>query len=127
MHRRYDAFWIVLYALCFTAIVVLSLDSHPPQVDLGVLNWDKLQHAAAYAVLTFLGVMAFRPLRLPPRLSALAVFALSVLLGGALEIGQGALTETRFADMNDLLANTLGAAVGMMIPYAPFPGRTSHR
>jgi VanZ family protein len=116
--------WIVLYGVWLIAIAVLSLDSNPPQVDLGVLGWDKLQHAGAYALLTFLGIMAFRPLGRSLPFTALTAFAISFVLGGALELGQGALTATRFADSHDLLANTLGAVAGIA---AAFPFTSSMR
>lgn len=129
MSKSRNSFWMVLYGGWLIVIAALSLNSNPPQVDLGVLNWDKFQHAGAYAFLTFLGVMAFRPVGRSPLPAALTILGISVLVGGALEIGQGALTETRFADYRDLLANTLGASVGMAaaLPFASPVRRTPSR
>lgn len=121
MSRKRNGFWMALYGGWLIVIAVLSLDSNPPQIDLGVLSWDKFQHAGAYALLTFLGVMAFRAVGRSPFFTALILFGVSVLFGAVMEIGQGALTPTRFADYRDLLANTLGASVGMTVALAFAP------
>lgn len=116
---KVDRFWILPYVGWFTTILWLSLDSSPPNIDLGALTWDKLEHAAAYALLTLLGLPALGPFFRHRRTAVLAVLTISILLGAALEIGQGVLTSTRFADPLDLLANTLGALAALAIFHLP--------
>ena len=93
------AFWSFL-----VAVAVLSLmptDFLPPPV---LSLWDKAQHAAGFAGLTILGLMAFpqRPRRL---------FLSLLLFGAAIEVAQAA-TGWRQGDVIDLLADAVGIAMG---------------
>ena len=50
---RYLPLWQTLGWLMLTIVLVLSLMPHPPKLDLPrLLQWDKAQHALAYATLT---------------------------------------------------------------------------
>lgn len=68
---------------------------------------DKLEHLVAYGLLSAYAVLLFAPVRV----QALAALAL-VGLGVALEGAQAALTASRLADPADMVANTLGVALG---------------
>lgn len=68
---------------------------------------DKVEHLGAYALLSAYAVLLFAP----ARVHALAAFGL-VALGMSLEGAQSALTASRLADPADMVANTLGVAVG---------------
>ena len=68
---------------------------------------DKVEHLIAYAMLSTYAVLLFAP----ARAQALAACGL-VALGIALEGAQAALTASRVADPGDMLANTLGVALG---------------
>lgn len=57
---------------------VMAVLPHPPQVHV----WDKLQHMAAFLVITFLGCAAY------PRVSRLKLAAALVGFGGFIEIVQ---------------------------------------
>jgi VanZ family protein len=98
------------YAWLIT-IIVLSLVPHPPVPHDGLLGWDKFQHAGAYALLTFLGGMAFTFRRSTVGGRFLTAACLAVLVGGLMEVAQGVLTVSRSADSADLLADGVGSAV----------------
>lgn len=121
MSRILNPFWFFLYGGWLTAVIVLSLDSDPPKIKLGLLSWDKFEHAAAYALMTFLGFMAFRGERSSRRVAAASAIV-AVLLGAALEVGQGMLTSTRLAEGWDLLADALGAGAVLLAVFL-FPSR----
>ena len=93
------AFWP-----CLAAVTLLSLMPtdflQPPVFSL----WDKAQHAAGFAGLTAVGLLAFpqRPWRL--------MLAL-LLFGGAIEVAQAA-TGWRQGDWLDLLADAVGIVIG---------------
>lgn len=90
-------------------IAVLSLLPAEAAVSTG---WgDKWEHGIAYAVLTILLKRAF------PRLSTLWTWVLSTLYGGLIEVGQ-LFVPSRHADVLDILANGLGAAVGLSLYVA---------
>lgn len=91
------------------AILWLSLTPDPPEISGDLLGWDKAQHAAAYALLTFLAGRAFELYLTRPGRVWLGATAFAVSLGALLELAQGLMTRVRFADPQDLLANALGA------------------
>ncbi len=105
------AFWS-----CLVAVAVLSLmptDFLPPPV---LSLWDKAQHAAGFAALTVLGLMAFpqRPWRL---------FLALLLFGAAIEVAQAA-TGWRQGDVLDLLADAVGIAMaGGLLQWIGRPGQ----
>lgn len=67
--------------------------------------WDKAQHALAFAVLTITGSLAY------PKLTK-AVYVGLIVYGAAIEVFQSTLTTTRFGEVSDLLADSVGVAIG---------------
>ncbi|HWO09054.1 MAG TPA: VanZ family protein, partial [Polyangiaceae bacterium] len=101
---------VVVAALYAAAIFVVG--SLPGAVAIAKNVSDKLQHALGFALLAWLWCRALRRLRpgwALPRVSA-ASAALSVALGGALELWQGLLAY-RSCDVLDWLADAVGAAI----------------
>jgi VanZ family protein len=88
------------------AIVWLSLTPSPPKLDFE--QGDKLGHFVSYGALMFLFCMVYRNRN--ARLLHAAVF---VLMGVALEFIQGWLGYRTY-DPFDMLANTVGVALGWM-------------
>lgn len=91
-------------------ILWLSLSPSPPSRPPSFLAWDKLQHAAGYALLTY---FAGRVLLLFARSiyrGWLLAMAAAFLFGALIEIAQDTMTSVRHADPADLLANFCGAA-----------------
>ena len=98
--------WLGLWLLCVVFVVVVSLGP-PATVGPDVPASDKWMHLGTYFLLAAGAVQVFRP----GRVLAGVAFGL-VLLGIALEVGQGTLTEDRMMDWRDAIANTLGVALG---------------
>lgn len=98
--------WPILCAGMTSLILWLSLipTNAVPSVGLG---WDKLNHAAAIAVVTWLAFLAFRPYRRAAR----AAFGYALLLGVLIEVLQATFTSTRCAEWGDLLADLVGAGL----------------
>lgn len=104
-------FMLVVLAIMAVALVPMAV----PAVD--VSHVDKLEHAAAFALLWLLGRRAgFSRLSL-----ALGLLA----YGGLIELAQGALTTTRQADVMDWLADAAGMAVGAGLEYVWLRRRAS--
>jgi VanZ family protein len=99
--------------LCWLAGVLwLSLAPslpHPPDL----LSWDKLQHAGAYALMTFLAGRVFILFCRAPRRGWLAAAAFAIAVGGLTEVAQGTLSDVRYAEWGDMLANACGAAIAL--------------
>ena len=103
---RMRTLWLAAWS---GTVVWLSLTPDPPGPKEGFFGWDKLHHAAAYALLTVLAgrfLALLRPGRLRPWLEA-AAFAFS--FGVMMEIAQGLFTTVRQPDARDAAADLVGA------------------
>ena len=96
------------------AFVVLtvndSLEKHPPAVF--ELASDKIVHFVGYFALALWFAGVTRSRRYP------VVGALLIALGGVLEILQGAMSNGRQAEWNDLFADALGVIAALGLAYA---------
>lgn len=104
--------WLVLALGWSAVIMVLCLVrfNELPQVKLA--EADKYVHAIFHFLFTLLWFGYARTLFS----RALAkVFVASVAYGGLIEILQGTLTTTRQADLKDVLANTTGALLAVIL------------
>jgi len=113
--RPFKGILLVLWALL---ILWLSLDPSPPVPENELFGWDKLQHAAAYALMTFLAGSAFYAFSGNFYRSWLAAAGISIVYGGLIELLQGWCTEARSAEFGDLVADTIGAVVVLAVVAA---------
>jgi len=75
--------------------------------------WDKLEHALGWIALAFwFGSVVVRR-------DILWVGLALVALGGAIELLQGWMGLGRTADLRDLLADTIGIAIGLLLVISP--------
>ncbi|OGP18698.1 MAG: hypothetical protein A2054_09780 [Deltaproteobacteria bacterium GWA2_55_10] len=99
-------------ALYAALILALSLEPSPKGVS---GNWDKLYHGLAYLGLAFLLMRAVSISGAATGLAAAAVAFISAsAYGGIIEFLQS-LTATRSAELLDGLANSTGAAIGVLL------------
>jgi VanZ family protein len=103
---RLSWLWLGLGLALVATVWFLSLTPHPPSVD--IQNGDKYGHLFAYASL-----MLWFGWLYPPRVHW-RVALLFVLQGLLLELLQG-LSGYRYADVYDMLANSLGVAIGWLL------------
>ena len=103
---------VTLVATMLLSVAVLIVGTRPgvPRVLQRVPDWSS--HAATYATLGFLSA----------RSAALFGIGFAPVAGGAYAIGHGALLEalqaavpTRAAEWRDLLADAVGAAIGVSL------------
>jgi VanZ family protein len=100
--------WRYLLACLVVAIAWLALTPSPPeQFSTG---WDKANHALAFAVLTCSGRFAYPG----SKVRLLAVVCAVVAFGGFIEIAQ-LFVPGRSSDIEDLLADSIGAAIGALL------------
>lgn len=110
---RYPRLWLLLGSLLVLAVVVGSLLPGPsmPKVSVG----DKLQHAAAYgSLMVWFG-------GLYPRNRHWLVAVALVGLGVTLDLLQ-LTTETRQFDVADIVANSFGILVGLVLSISVLGG-----
>jgi VanZ family protein len=86
----------------------LAPERYVPEVHL----WDKAEHALAFFGLT----LWFGGLLSRARYPAIAVVML--LLGGGIELAQGAMNWGRDADIMDFVADSVGISVALTLLYA---------
>jgi len=101
----------LIIALAFSSILTfLSLVRLGNMPDIGVTFSDKVYHFIAYAlmVLVWFNYVSTRKSFNKTKQILLAI-VISVVFGMIIELLQGALTATREADLNDIVANNLGA------------------
>ena len=94
-----------LFFTCVALVTALALIPSP-SVPQAVQFWDKAQHALAFAALASIGCCAF-----PQRVRL--VFIGLLLHGALIEVLQGTLTTTRFADVFDWFADGIGVLIGV--------------
>lgn len=103
-----------LLATWMGSLLWSSLASDLPAVP-RILAGDKLQHLFAYAVLMFFSGRFFKSLSRSHLKGWLIGFIFTVGFGFLMEIGQETLSVSRHADWKDLVANTIGAALILVI------------
>ena len=108
---RYPRAWLCLGLLMALFITVMSLLPANNLPSLGIS--DKIEHAAAYAVLAFwfASVMG--------RWDYLYLFLALLAFGGGIEIAQGLMGLGREADLLDLAADAAGSVVGLGLAATP--------
>ncbi len=96
-----------MFALGVVSIVVFSVSPYPVFYASFYLS-DKIEHAAAYAIVALFGALGF----VRPRQQA-AVAVILVGLGGVLELLQ-LLVPGRMCDPADAVANAAGVLTGLL-------------
>ena len=106
---KYKKTWQAVGWMMVVIVVWLSLTPRPPQPP-SFLGWDKAQHFVAYGgLMVWYGMSFARHWRWPLFL---------VCLGVALEFLQG-LGGVRSLDPMDMVANTLGVGIGLILVATP--------
>jgi len=106
--------WLALGWLWVVAVFYLSLMPHPPE-PITFDNSDKLEHMLVYGflMLWFCQFADYNRIRLA---------AAFVAMGAGLEVLQG-MTDYRFFEYADMLANSVGVLLGWALVHTPL-GKT---
>jgi VanZ family protein len=108
-------FWAALIWTIVIAFLCLVSFNHIPRV--GLSNSDKYAHFTFHFVFSGLWFLYFshRKGNFNKVSTFLMVFLLSFFYGVAIEMMQDLFTETRKADVFDVLANAIGALIGLLV------------
>lgn len=109
--------WKCAYFFWLALVSVLALIPRPPLPEEGLLAWDKLQHLGAFGVMTFLGACAFTFRRYANVDRFLLSALIAAIIGGLIEIAQGVFTDARNADVEDFIADVIGAGLVTMAAW----------
>lgn len=107
---------LVLAVFWTLTIAVLCLVSFNKMPKVGIKSADKYVHITFHFVFTILWFFALRQKAAFKKI-ALKVFLYSIIYGILIEILQATFTLTRKADIYDVLANTTGAGLAVLILY----------
>ncbi len=119
--RTHSGFFILAIIVYFSVISVLSHMPGSLLADLTWNVWDKALHFLEYLPLGFLVAVGMR--HRPLSLSKVTVCILGILLTfgfGCLDEFHQSFVSGRFASFSDVLADTLGGGVGVIIGLLPF-------
>jgi VanZ family protein len=108
---EFPLLWQGVGWLMVVLVVILSLLPHPPTPP--IVTWDKSQHLLAYGGLMYWFGMVF------PRYVSWVLFLMA--LGVILEVLQG-WSGYRYFEYADMLANTLGVFVGLLLATTQLGG-----
>ena len=106
---RLKTLWLLIGYALVMFVVYLSVTGNPPELELGFKFQDKFFHALAYCSLMFWFAQIYHVKK--QRL----LFALAFVLLGALMEGIQSLDPNRYAEFNDMVANTVGVAIGILL------------
>jgi len=106
---RYRKQWLGIGYAMVAFVVFLSVTSEPPEIDLGIDFADKLFHALAYwgLMFWFAQIYHFKQHRL---ICASAFVALGITMEGIQSFD-----PKRYAEFNDIVANTVGVAIAILM------------
>jgi len=103
----------VLYTVVLTSVCLMKLNKMP---DVGVSFGDKIFHLLAYVLLTFLWAKTFFYILKDKKEIVLPYVALfCVVFGIIIEVLQGTITDYRSSDVYDVMANTAGVLLTVLI------------
>ncbi|AZV23074.1 MULTISPECIES: hypothetical protein [unclassified Mesorhizobium] len=108
--RLHPAAERIAFFSTLVAVLVLALVPIPGLEEYGIdigFHYDKLNHASAFAVMTFLGGLGW-----PDRKVRLIVFL--AVVGAAIEVLQGTALIRRDLDVSDWVADCVGIACGLV-------------
>lgn len=91
-------------------ILYLSLTKTPAYISIDIKHLDKLQHAMAYAILSLSWLFA-----LQKKQKKYAIAVCCILFGMVVEVLQYLITNYRTGDYLDVLANSFGVLLSLLI------------
>jgi VanZ family protein len=109
---------VMVWMLMFAAVAVGSLLPAPALPAPSFDGFDKVEHLLGYAALSGYAALLFAT----PH-GRFRGMLLAIAFGVAIEFAQGWLTATREPDLFDVLANSIGAAIGQLIGFTRYAGR----
>lgn len=113
-NKRLSLCLLIVIASAIPALSLINISDLP---TLKVQSADKVYHLIAYAALSFSITLHYRNHRKKnislKKLSG--IFFLTILFGIVIEVLQESLTTYRTFDYFDIVANTFGSLIGLMI------------
>ncbi|MFD2291380.1 VanZ family protein [Mariniflexile gromovii] len=105
----------ILYTVALAAVCLIKLNNLP---DVGVSFGDKIFHLLAYTMLTLLWYYTlFYTVKFENKKALMYAASFSIVFGIIIEVLQGTVTASRSADIYDVMANTIGVFLAVVILF----------
>ena len=115
----FGSYWGAVLWAAFIMLLCGLPGSDLPNIDIWDIDIeDKIAHASVFAILGFLMVFGSVRRMANPVISRKHTFTLILIAsayGALTEVFQGLFFPTRFADVSDFIANSIGAVLGILI------------
>ena len=113
--KSYSLITTILYSLALAVISLVKFRDIPDYIP---SFSDKVLHFLMYGILAFLWIITFtHKFRLKRIYAIVWAGIIAVIFGIIIEVLQGMITQTRVAESNDILANTLGVGLTITILF----------
>jgi VanZ family protein len=107
--KTYALITTLIYSAALTVVCLVPLNG---VIKVNITLGDKIFHAVTYMILSFLWYLTFYYNLNSSKTKALMYAMLvSITFGIIIEILQGTVTAYRSADINDVIANTIGVLI----------------
>lgn len=105
----------ILYTLVLAGVCLIKIKKLP---EIGVSFGDKIFHFLAYMVLSFLWFNTFfNTFKLEKKKALIYAALFSIAFGIIIEVLQGTITASRSSDVYDVMANTMGVFLTVIIVF----------
>lgn len=113
MLKTYSFILVILYSIALTIVCLIKIEGLTKG---GISFGDKIFHSVSYVFLTFLWYNTFyNKFKFSKSKALTYAIIISIIFGIIIEILQGTLTTYRSADINDVLANSLGVMLTAVV------------
>ena len=103
----------LVYTIALTYVCLMKLNKMP---DVGVSYGDKIFHLLAYALFSFLWINTFlQAFKTKKEIVIPYVAMFCIVFGIIIEVLQGTITDYRSSDVFDVVANTAGVLLTVLI------------
>lgn len=107
-------FYLIIAEIWTILIAVVCLVDFNKMPSISIKGADKYVHFSFYFIFTLLWFLYFRK-KNEQQDAILKIFIAALIFGSLIEIAQETFTTSRHADVYDILANTTGALVAIII------------
>ncbi|MFD0989309.1 VanZ family protein [Mariniflexile jejuense] len=103
----------ILYTIALAIVCLIKINKLP---DIGISNADKIYHCLSYIILSLLWYNTLlHTFKLKSQQALRYASGFSIIFGIVIEVLQGALTTSRAADVNDVVANSVGVLFTILV------------
>lgn len=114
MHKKQLLLISCSYSLVLTILSLITVNDKLPSIK----NSDKLYHIIAYFIFMTVWFYTFHfKFKLKKHKALLVAFIASISFGIVIELLQGFLTQNRQSDVNDVVANIIGAILALFMQF----------